>query len=362
MTINRKFWLKKKVLITGHTGFKGGWLTVLLSVLNSKISGYALNPVGKNNFFKSSKLQNILTNDFRKNIINLNDLRKSVRKIKPEVIFHLAAQSSVIESFKNPSKTILSNIIGTANILEVVKTEKSVKCLIIITTDKVYQNYKYKKNFSENSILGGNDIYSGSKACCELLANSYKKSFYENSKCNIATVRAGNCFGGGDWTKDRIVKDSLESFYNNSKLVIRSPESTRPWQHVIEPLTGYLKLAEKLCSKKGKKFSGPWNFGPSTNQNMKVLDLVKLIKSTMESKSKITIKIKDKRFVNKKFKVFESKYLNINSRKAFKKLGWKSNLSIKKSVKLTVDWYQSFKNKKNTFEVTRKQIKSYIKF
>ncbi len=209
-------------------------------------------------------------------------------------------------------------------------------------------------------MLGGDDIYSGSKACCEILSNSYSKSFYKNKNCNIATVRAGNCFGGGDWTKDRIVKDSLESFFKNKRLLLRSPDANRPWQHVIEPLIGYLMLAEKLLSKEGKDFVGAWNFGPSTKQNMKVINLAKLIKQTINSKSKIIIKRKDKRFLNKKFKVFESKYLNIDSRKAFKKLRWKPRLSIKNSVKLTVEWHKGFLLKKNLLELTSKQIKRYI--
>ena len=252
MKLNKKFWNKKKILVTGHTGFKGGWLLTILNYLGSEVSGYALNPQGKNNFFNSTKIKEVLTHDIRKNIINLEDLKNSIKNIKPEIVFHLAAQSSVIESFKDSNNTVLTNIVGTSNILEAVKNIKSVKCLIIVTTDKVYQNYKLKKYFDENSILGGDDIYSGSKACCEILTNSYRKSFFTKNDCRIATVRAGNCFGGGDWTKDRIVKDALESFYDNKILYVRNPEATRPWQHVIEPLTGYLLLAEKLFSINGK--------------------------------------------------------------------------------------------------------------
>ena len=345
MMPNKKFWKNKKVLITGHTGFKGGWLCALLDNLGSKVSGYALDPVGKNNFFNSSKIKKILVNDFRKNIINLKNLKKSIKKSKPDIIFHLAAQSSVIESFKNSENTVLTNVVGTSNLLEAIKNTNSVKCVILVTTDKVYHNYKSKKYFNENSELGGDDVYSGSKACCEILINSYNKSFFPNKKCKIASARAGNCFGGGDWTKDRIVKDSLESFYNNKNLIIRNPNSTRPWQHVLEPLTGYLLLAEKLCSSNGKIFSGPWNFGPSSRQNMKVKNLAKIIKKKLNSSAKIIIKKKDQRFQNKRFKVFESKYLEIDSKKAFTKLKWKPKLSIDKAVLLTVQWYKSFKSK-----------------
>ena len=360
MKPNRKFWKKKRVLITGHTGFKGGWLCSVLNYLGSEVSGYSLNPIGKNNFFNSTKIKKILVNDFRRDIINLKDLKKSIKKSKPEIIFHLAAQSSVIESFKDSKKTVLTNVIGTSNILEVIKKNKNVKCLIIITTDKVYQNYKYKKYFNEESVLGGDDVYSGSKACCEILTNSYKRSFFSNKNCKIATVRAGNCFGGGDWTKDRIVKDSLESFYNNKVLVIRNPNATRPWQHVLEPLMGYLLLAEKLCSKKGEKYSGAWNFGPSLRQNMKVMNLAKIVKTKLDSDSRILIKKRDKRFQNKKFKVFESKYLNIDSNKALRKLKWKPKLSIDGAVSLTVQWYRGFKKKRDLFQLTKEQIENYL--
>ncbi len=360
MNINKKFWKNKKVLITGHTGFKGGWLTVLLHTLQSNINGYALNPEGNVNFFNRVKINKLLNKDLRKDITNFKSLKKSINEIKPEIIFHLAAQSSVIESFKNPSNTVYTNTIGTTNLLEAVKDKKFVKSVIIITTDKVYQNYRKKTYFDENSILGGDDVYSSSKASCEIIVNSYVKSFFFNSNCNIATVRAGNCFGGGDWTKDRIVKDSLESFYNNKKLVLRKPNATRPWQHVIEPLVGYLLLAQNLSSKNGKKFVGPWNFGPSKVQNKRVIDLVKIIKKKLNSKSKIFINKKDKRFKNKKINVFESKDLGINSKKAFKYLKWKPFLSIEDAVDLTVEWYIFHKKNYNLLRTTKKQIENYL--
>ena len=359
MKINKKFWKKKNVLITGHTGFKGGWLTVLLNNLNSKIYGYSLNPKGKYNFFNSVKIKGIYKKEYRKDIRNISSLKQCIDYCKPEIIFHLAAQSSVIESFKDPSNTISTNIIGTSNLLEATKNSKHVKCIIIITTDKVYQNYKTKKYFDENSILGGDDIYSGSKACCEIITNSYEKSFFSKSNCNIATVRAGNCFGGGDWTEDRIVKDCLESFFQNKNLLLRNPKANRPWQHVIEPLVGYLLLAEKLYFR-NTKFKGPWNFGPSKRQNMKVISLANIFKSIVKSSSRIIIKEKDNRFQNKKFKVFESKHLNINSSKAFRKLKWKPKLSIKKAALLTCEWYSAFLQKRNLLEITKKQIKDYI--
>ena len=361
MKIEKKFWKNKKVLITGHTGFKGGWLSVILHLLGAEVSGLALNPQGKNNFFNCTKIKKIFKYDFRHNISDINLLKKSIKKIKPEIVIHLAAQSSVIESFRNSRNTVLTNTIGTANILEAAKYNKHLKCLFIITTDKVYQNYEKKKYFDENSKLGGDDIYSGSKACCEILVNSYRKSFFQNSKCRIATVRAGNCFGGGDWTKERIVKDALECFHNNKTLVLRKPEATRPWQHVMEPLFGYILLIQKLCSKNGKKYIGAWNFGPSLRQNLKVIKLAKMIKEKMNSKSKIIIKRNFKKINNKKVKVFESRDLSINSRKIHKSLNWSPFLSIENAINLTIEWYEAFKSKKNLFDLTKIQILNYIK-
>ena len=357
---NQKFWKGKKVLVTGHTGFKGGWLCVLLDILGCKVSGIALDPIGKNNFFNSVNLKKILQHDLRQDICNLKQLQKIINKYKPEIIFHLAAQSSVIQSFKNSHNTIASNILGTANILETIKKNKTIKSAVLITTDKVYQNYKYRKFFDENSQLGGDDVYSGSKACCELLVNSYRKSFFQKSTCNIATVRAGNCFGGGDWTPERIVKDILENFYDNKILTLRNPDSTRPWQHVIEPLTGYLLLAEKLYSKNGKFFSEPWNFGSNSKQNMKVIKLANLFKKKLGSKSKILINKKNKKFHNKKINIFESKYLSINSQKTYSRLLWKPVLSIDQSVQMTIDWYKGFKLKKNLYQLTKNQIYDYF--
>ena len=359
--INKPFWKNKKVFITGHTGFKGGWLCMLLNIFGSKIIGYSLKPPTKPNLFEVAKIKSLLKKDYRKNIVHLKNLKRAIKTSKPEIVFHLAAQSSVIESFKNPNETIITNIVGTSNILEAVKDSKTVKCLIIITTDKVYQNYSIKKIFDENSQLGGDDIYSGSKASCETITESYKRSFYSNHRCKIATVRAGNCFGGGDWTKERIVKDTMESFFYNKTLILRSPEATRPWQHVVEPIVGYLKLAEKLCSKKASKYSGAWNFGPSRKQNLNVYQLVKLFKNEFNSKSKIKIIRKNKKFFNKKIKIFESRNLNISSKKAFNLLGWKSKLSVKESVRLAAKWYINFKNRKDLKDTTKLQILNYLK-
>ena len=346
------FWKNKKVLITGHTGFKGSWLTLILSNLGAKIYGYALNPISKPNMFDGLGLKKFLQKDYRLDILDFKKIKSVINRHKPEIVFHFAAQSSVLVSYKSPKDTIATNVLGTINLLDSLKNDRYVKSLVITTTDKVYLNLEKNKSFKEDDSLGGYDIYSGSKAACEVVVHSYKKSFFQKGKCNIATVRSGNCIGGGDWTKDRIVKDCAESFLNEKKLIIRYPNATRPWQHVMEPLFGYIKLSEKLY--KNKKYEGSWNFGPNRKSNLKVIQVAKFGKNFLNSKSKIIIK---------KNKFYESTYLSLNSNKSLKYLKWKTKLSAETALRLTFEWYKYYKLNKNVtkiIELTRKQINDYL--
>ena len=349
------FWKNKTVMVTGHTGFKGSWLTLLLKSFDANVVGYALNPISKPNFFDNLGLSKFLKLDYRENILNLKKLKYVIKKTKPSVVFHLAAQSSVLVSYQKPKETIEVNVVGTANFLEAIKKVNSIKSAIIVTTDKVYLNLEKKNKFKENSRLGGYDIYSSSKAACEILTDSYVKSFYSKSGCNIATVRSGNCIGGGDWTKDRIIKDCVESFINNKDLTIRSPNATRPWQHVLEPLCGYLKLAEKLYYDNTKKYTGSWNFGPNKRNNLKVKEIALIGKKILSSRSRIIIKKK---------KFYESENLSLDSSKSLKFLHWKTHMSDEKALKMTFDWFKFFYNKitrKNIIEFTFNQIKYFKK-
>tara|TARA_Y100000590_G_scaffold470773_1_gene670020 strand:- start:8906 stop:10000 length:1095 start_codon:yes stop_codon:yes gene_type:complete len=351
--MNINFWKNKKVLITGHTGFKGSWLTLILNSFGAKIYGFALDPISKPNFFDGSNLKQYLIKDIRANIQNSTYLYRTINKIKPDIIFHMAAQSSVLVSYKDPEDTIKTNIIGTVNILEALKKCNSVKAAVIVTTDKVYLNLEKKKKFKEIDHLGGYDIYSGSKASCEVLTHSYLNSFFQKSNCKIATVRSGNCIGGGDWTKDRIVKDCAESFIFNKNITIRSPKASRPWQHVIEPIFGYLKLTEKLFF--SKKFVGSWNFGPNVKNNIKVIDVAKFGKRFLKSNSKIKIS---------KQKYYESQHLSLDSSKAKKYLKWKTNLKPEEALKLSFEWYKFYYNNRGNNKIinfTFKQIDNYKK-
>ena len=296
--IKKNFWRGKKVLITGHTGFKGGWLSLWLKILGAKVIGYSLNPITKKNFFNETKIKKIFKKDYRKNIKNIDDLSKCISTFRPQIVFHLAAQPQVLESYNEPLDTVKTNVIGTINLLEIARKKKFIKTIVIVTTDKVYKNLEKNIRFTENSPLGGDDVYSASKASADIITLSYIKSFFKNSFCNIATARAGNCIGGGDWTKFRILTDSVESFLNNKELVIRNPDAKRPWQHVLEPLSGYLKLAEKLYCDNTKKYTGSWNFGPNKRNNLKVKEIALIGKKILSSSSRIIIK-KKKFYVSK---------------------------------------------------------------
>ena len=355
--MKKNFWKNKKVLITGHTGFKGSWLTLILGNLGAKVYGYALNPISQPNFFDGSGLKKFLKKDFRENILNLKKFKNTIDKVKPDIVFHLAAQSSVLVSYRDPVGTIKTNTIGTINLLEAARSSKSIKCMVIVTTDKVYKNLEKKIRFKENSSLGGQDIYSASKASCEILTESYLKSFYllKGTRCNIATVRSGNCIGGGDWTKDRIVKDCVEAFLENKNLFIRIPNASRPWQHVMEPLFGYLKLAEKLYYDNKKKYIGSWNFGPNIKNNLKVLEVAKYGRKILKSKSKI---LKTKQIF------YESRHLSLDSSKAFKFLKWRTILNAKQALELSFEWHKFYNNKLLRYQIidfTINQIKNYKK-
>ena len=351
--INKKFWKNKKVLVTGHTGFKGGWLSVWMKYLGAKVAGYSLNTITKKNFFESTKIKSLFELDKRNDIKNYNKLSTCIKKFKPEIIFHLAAQPQVLESYSNPYDTITTNIVGTTNILELSTKYKFVKSIVIITTDKVYKNLNKKIRFIENDVLGGDDIYSSSKASADIITSSYYNSFFKKSNCGVASVRAGNCIGGGDWTKFRILTDASESFLKNKELFVRSPNSIRPWQHVLEPLLGYIILAEKIYGNKKTFFSSAWNFGPQQKNQIKVKDFATIFKKKLKSKSKIIL--------NKKTDNREKKYLDLSSKKSIRYLGWRSFLNIDKTLELTAEWYLANNKKKNMYDITINQIQKYMK-
>jgi CDP-glucose 4,6-dehydratase len=321
--------------------------------MGAKVAGYSLNPISQKNLFKSAKLKKIFEKDYRKNIQDYNSLDQCIKKFTPEIIFHLAAQPQVLESFNNPYDTILTNVVGTANLLEIVKKNKFVKSLVVITTDKVYKNSETKKRFSENDPLGGDDLYSASKASADLISSSYYKSFFQKSNCGIATVRAGNCIGGGDWTKFRILTDASEAFSKNKNLNIRNPNARRPWQHVMEPLLGYIAIAENIYGNKKIDYCTTWNFGPERRKHLKVIEFARLFRLKMKSKSSLIL--------NKNPDMREKKYLDLDSGKSKRKMGWKPVMTIEETLEYTADWYTAHRDKKDMYKFTVDQIKKFMK-
>lgn len=348
----KNFWKNKKVFITGHTGFKGSWLSIILAYLESTIDGYSLKPEKKSLFNKSNIFKSLRSNTYA-DINNIIKLKKKIKQSKPEIIFHLAAQPLVLESYKEPLNTFNTNIIGTLNLLEVIRRVKSVKSVVIITTDKVYKIKKKNIHYKELDQLGGLDPYSASKVGAEIVVDSYIKSFFKNSilQNRVSTVRAGNVIGGGDFAKNRLLPDIISTINNRKKLIIRNPDNIRPWQHVLDPLMGYLNLAEKQYKNKINITEHSWNFGPSKSNFKKVIDVVKYIKKKEEFNYSLT--------KSNKFK--ETNILKLNSLKAEKKLKWTSRWNLTEALNKTIEWNNLIKNGASERIICEKQFLIYIR-
>ncbi len=348
----KKFWNKKKVFITGHTGFKGTWLCIILRYLNSTIYGYSLKPE-KNSLFNKSKINKEIFSNKYSDVNNIEKLRKIIKQSKAEIVFHLAAQPLVLESYKTPLKTFNTNIIGTLNILECIREVKSVKSVVIITTDKVYKINKKNINYRELDQLGGSDPYSASKVAAEVVVESYIKSFFKNTllQNRISTARSGNVIGGGDNSKNRLVPDIIRAINNKKKITIRNPKHVRPWQHVLDPLLGYLMLAKNQYKNKINNNSSSWNFGPSKKNFKKVIDIIKYVKKLQYLNYKLL----------KNNKIKETMILKLNSTKAKKELNWISKWDLNMSIKKTIEWNILFKKGVSARDICEKQFLMYIK-
>ena len=346
------FWKNKKVFITGHTGFKGSWMCIALNLLGAKIYGYSLKPKNKS-LFNQAKCSKFIEKNIYSDINNQDRLNKYIQKVRPDFFFHLAAQPLVVIGYKQPIETFNTNIIGTLNVLESIKKSKSLKSAVIITTDKVYKIKKNNKYYSENDELGGSDPYSASKVCAEILTNSYIKSFFNkaNIQNRVSTARSGNVIGGGDYSEKRLIPDIINSINNKKNLNIRNPNFIRPWQHVIEPTFGYLKLAEMQFKNKLKKIESTWNFGPDKNNSVRVIDIVNKINKIIKIKIKIVYK--------KEFS--ETKILKLNNKKSKKFLNWKPKLDLNMSLNNVIDWNNQYKKNKNAKQICEKQILNYLK-
>lgn len=348
--INKTFWRDKKVLLTGHTGFKGSWLSMWLKHLSVELIGYSLLPPTKPSLFEIAKVKDGMIS-IEGNILDLENLKKVIEKYKPEIIIHMAAQSLVHKSYENPHETYMTNVMGTVNLFEAVRMTKSVKALINVTSDKCYENKEQNISYKEEDRVGGYDPYSSSKGCAELITAAYRNSFFKKNNVAVASVRAGNVIGGGDWASDRLIPDIVRTIFDSKTLKIRNPNAIRPWQYVLEPLRAYMLLSERLWHE-GEKYSEAWNFGPNDSDIKPVLWVLEHFISLWKDKVKWEI--------DKETKPHEAQLLKLDISKAKKRLNWQPRWNIECALEKTVNWYKAYKEKKDMSEFSLAQIKEYV--
>jgi len=348
--IDHEFWKGKRVFLTGHTGFKGGWLSLWLFSLGAEVRGYALNPPTSPSLFNEAKIDSIVDSQIG-DIRDQDALHESMTEFNPDILIHMAAQPLVRYSYDAPIETYEVNVIGTAKVLEVARSCLNLKAIVNITTDKCYENDDRSEGYKENDPMGGYDPYSSSKGCAELVASSYRRSFLQDQGVGLASVRAGNVIGGGDWSDDRLIPDILRSFEKNKPVIIRNPKATRPWQHVLEPLSGYLILAQNLY-KDQKKYAEGWNFGP----NEKDVQPVDWILNKMISK-----------WPNSSWELdnnsspHEADFLKLDISKAKSKLGWSPVWELSQTLERIVSWHQAWLNKEDMQAVCLTEIEEYAR-
>jgi CDP-glucose 4,6-dehydratase len=354
LVINKEFWYKKKVLITGHTGFKGSWLSLLLYNLGSEVHGYALEPPTDPGMFKEAGIKEIINSNIG-DIRDYSNLLQVLKSVKPDIVIHMAAQSLVMESYKKPLETFSVNVMGTVTLLEAIRQIHGVKAVINVTSDKCYENREWIWGYRENEPMGGYDPYSSSKGCSELITGAYRNSFFNQNEYKkhgiaVASVRAGNVIGGGDWAEDRLIPDFIRAVSKGKEIKIRSPYAIRPWQHVLEPLTGYLILAEKLYNG-GSEFAEAWNFGPDDTDTRTVEWIAKTFCDLWGDGSAYKIDTDPQ--------PHEAGYLKLDCSKAKIRLGWFTRWDIKTTIKYIVEWNKSFLSGANMRNVTLEQIETY---
>ncbi len=338
----------KRIFVTGHSGFKGGWLSLWLKILGAEVLGYSLEPDTNPSFFKAIGLENKINSAFA-DILDYEKLNQVMNDFKPEIVFHLAAQPLVRKSYYEPILTYKTNVIGTLNVLEAARNCESVKAFVNITSDKCYENKELSCAYCEDDSMGGHDMYSSSKACAEIMSSSYRKSFLEDKSYLLATARAGNVIGGGDWSEDRLIPDCVRAVESNQAVKIRNPFAVRPWQFVLEPLSGYLVLGEKLLSGK-KDFAQAFNFGPERESILTVEQITKLV---------IKEYLKGEIIIENAADLHESKLLMLDSQKSKNVLEWSPLYNINEAVSKTVEWYKRFYKGEDISDFSMGQIQEY---
>ena len=348
--IDQAFWQGKRVFLTGHTGFKGSWLSLWLVSLGASVKGYALNPNTTPSLFNEAKVDRVIDSQIG-DIRDQEALHESMTTFSPDVLIHMAAQPLVRYSYDAPIETYEVNVIGTAKVLEVARNCAKLKAIVNITTDKCYENDERSQGYKENDPMGGHDPYSSSKGCSELVTSAYRRSFLQEQGVGLASARAGNVIGGGDWADDRLIPDILRSFEKNESVVVRNPKATRPWQHVLEPLSGYLVLAQKLY-KDQKKYAEGWNFGPN-EKDVKPVDWIldKMILKWPDASWKL----------DQNSSPHEAGFLKLDISKAESRLGWKPVWELSYTLEKIIAWHKAWLNKEDMQATCLTEIEEYMK-
>lgn len=348
--IDPDFWKDRRVFITGHTGFKGSWLSLWLSQLGAKITAYSLAAPTNPSMFQLAKVERSVEKSFHGDIRDGAALKAAIFEEKPEIVIHMAAQSLVRESYADPVETYSTNVMGTVYLLEAVRKTPGIKAVLNITSDKCYENKEKLQGYRENEAMGGHDPYSSSKGCAELVSSAYWRSFLQDAGIALATARAGNVIGGGDWAKDRIIPDAIDAFIANRPLTVRNPMAIRPWQHVLEPLSGYLMLCQQLF-KQPNDYAKGWNFGPNDTDAQPVSTLADGL--TKNWGNHASWQLDDGAYPH------EATYLKLDCTMAKTHLKWQSVWNLERALSETVSWYKAWHEKKDMNNFTVRQIESY---
>lgn len=352
---NSFFWKDKRVFLTGHTGFKGGWLSLWLASMGAKVTGYALAPNTLPSFFEVAKVAGDLEQSHIADVRDLDLLKKVMASAQPEIVIHMAAQPLVRYSYVNPVETYATNVMGTVNVLESIRMLDCVRAVVIVTTDKCYENQEWAWGYRESEPMGGHDPYSSSKGCAELVTSAYRQSYFPPETFTkhhvaIASARAGNVIGGGDWSEDRLIPDAIKAFEKNEALMIRNPLATRPWQHVLEPLSGYLVLAQALYER-GAQFDGAWNFGPSDEDARPVQEVINLLIKAWKSDAIWKQEMGAQ--------PHEAHSLKLDCSKARQYLAWTPKWGLEQAIEKIAQWQQAHQAQLDMHAVSLEQIKRY---
>lgn len=349
-------WSNTPVLITGHTGFKGAWLSLWLDLLGAEVHGFALSPPTNPNFFEVAGVAEAIQSDTRANLLDLAALKQTIAVTQPRVVFHLAAQTLVRAGYVDPLTTFATNVMGTANLLEAIRSATGVQAVVIVTTDKVYNNCEWPYPYREVDPLGGRDPYSASKAAAEIISASYRASFFASERATspvqIATARAGNVIGGGDWAADRLLPDCLRAFALEQPVSLRYPHAIRPWQHVLEPLSGYLRLAENLLDVDAPRYAGAWNFGPDARGDATVSEVAQIAARLWGGNASMKLD-------SSADHPHEAGLLRLDITRARNELGWQPCWSVEQAIKVTVDWHRKWLDQQDMHAYSLAQIRDY---